>query len=185
MLHPACPAACSDSSLVLLNSSTHLQVWVNHKYRILYLRHAKTGSSSLFCHFNGCRGGNGQADTGFSPLQAGQGLEAGRSLGCMARATQGGLFDGVPCSAGQPIQPVATLHRPALVTLQSVPEEDLEELWRSYFVVTFVRNAYTRAVSSYRCGPAAAENGITGLHGCGAVVACGWRLPAARLPRGI
>jgi len=35
---------------------------------------------------------------------------------------------------------------------QSVPEEELEDLWRSYFVVTFVRNAYTRAISSYRCG---------------------------------
>ncbi|KAI7843963.1 hypothetical protein COHA_002501 [Chlorella ohadii] len=79
------------------------QVWVNHKYRIIYLRHAKTGSSSLFCHFNGCRdaNANGQAATAFVPLQ-------------------------------------------------SVPEEELEDLWRSYFVVTFVRNAYTRAISSYR-----------------------------------
>jgi hypothetical protein len=30
-------------------------VYVNHLYRVLYLRHAKTASSSLFCHFGGCR----------------------------------------------------------------------------------------------------------------------------------
>jgi len=60
------------------------QVWVNHKYRIIYLRHAKTGSSSLFCHFNGCRdaNANGQAATAFVPLQVGReglaGWRAGR-----------------------------------------------------------------------------------------------------------
>ncbi|PRW56277.1 hypothetical protein C2E21_5166 [Chlorella sorokiniana] len=77
------------------------QVWVNHRYRIIYLRHAKTGSSSLFCYFNGCRDNKGQAETAFVPLT-------------------------------------------------NVPEDEVEDLWRSYFVVSFVRNAYTRAVSSYR-----------------------------------
>lgn len=44
------------------------QVWVNHKLRVLYVRHAKTGSSSLLCHFSGCRG-EGAADTSFVPLE--------------------------------------------------------------------------------------------------------------------
>ena len=38
-------------------------MWVNHRYRILYLRHAKTASSSLLCHFKGC-GGAANASTG-------------------------------------------------------------------------------------------------------------------------
>lgn len=29
--------------------------------------------------------------------------------------------------------------------------QELMDLWHSYFVVTFVRNSYQRAVSSYRC----------------------------------
>lgn len=30
-------------------------MYVNHLYKVLFLRHAKTASSSLFCHFGGCR----------------------------------------------------------------------------------------------------------------------------------
>ena len=41
---------------------TGCQVYVNHLYRVIYLRHAKTASSSLFCHFGGCRDGD-DADT--------------------------------------------------------------------------------------------------------------------------
>lgn len=32
------------------------QVFVNHAYKLIYIRHPKTGSSSLLCHFNGCNG---------------------------------------------------------------------------------------------------------------------------------
>lgn len=53
------------------------QVWVNHRYRALYLRHAKTASSSLFCHFNGCREGGGSAETSFVPLEVGAEGECG------------------------------------------------------------------------------------------------------------
>ncbi|EFN58881.1 hypothetical protein CHLNCDRAFT_140783 [Chlorella variabilis] len=59
------------------------QVFVNHLYRVIYLRHAKTASSSLLCHFSGCReekagGGSGKADTSFQHLKLapGQELEA-------------------------------------------------------------------------------------------------------------
>lgn len=34
---------------------TGCQVYVNHLYKVLFLRHAKTASSSLFCHFGGCK----------------------------------------------------------------------------------------------------------------------------------
>jgi hypothetical protein len=38
-------------------------VYINHLYKVIYLRHAKTASSSLFCHFGGCsaKGGEGGA----------------------------------------------------------------------------------------------------------------------------
>ena len=54
---------------------TGCQVFVNHLYRVIYVRHAKTASSSLFCHFGGCRdpGADGAANVArlkFEPLQA-------------------------------------------------------------------------------------------------------------------
>ncbi len=50
------------------------QVLVNHLYKVVYLRHAKTASSSLLCHFRGCRagddgGGQASAVLSFEPLQ--------------------------------------------------------------------------------------------------------------------
>ena len=64
------------------------QVFVNHLYRVIYLRHAKTASSSLLCHFSGCReekagGGSGKADTSFQHLKvhaAGVGEERWRRV---------------------------------------------------------------------------------------------------------
>ena len=66
ILHPRATSSCCR-----IPTNPPPQVWVNHKYRVIYLRHAKTGSSSLFCHFSGCRDGNGQADTAFVPLTVG------------------------------------------------------------------------------------------------------------------
>ena len=43
------------------------QVYINHLYKVIYLRHAKTASSSLFCHFGGCSskgGGEGGGEGG-------------------------------------------------------------------------------------------------------------------------
>lgn len=53
------------------------QVFVNHLYKVIYLRHAKTASSSLFCHFGGCRDnattGDEYSRLRFEPLQVGGG----------------------------------------------------------------------------------------------------------------
>jgi hypothetical protein len=35
-------------------------VYINHLYKVIYLRHAKTASSSLFCHFGGCSSPGGE-----------------------------------------------------------------------------------------------------------------------------
>lgn len=48
---------------------------MNHLYKVIYLRHAKTASSSLFCHFGGCRdnattGSDESSRLRFEPLQA-------------------------------------------------------------------------------------------------------------------
>lgn len=57
---------------------------MNHLYKVIYLRHAKTASSSLFCHFGGCRdeGAGDDASTAklrFELLRVGQ--SAGRCWG--------------------------------------------------------------------------------------------------------
>lgn len=48
---------------------------MNHLYKVVYVRHAKTASSSLLCHFRGCRAADGAAEPNatlsFEPLQAG------------------------------------------------------------------------------------------------------------------
>ncbi|KAL4457551.1 hypothetical protein ABPG75_012416 [Micractinium tetrahymenae] len=88
-----------------LQTLSACQVLVNHLYKIVYLRHAKTASSSLLCHFRGCHGTEGEG----------------------------------PVNATLSFEP-----------LQMLTGKELEDFWRSYFVVTFVRNSYQRAVSSYR-----------------------------------
>ena len=73
---PCVPAGGPPPPLPLLSSC---QVFVNHLYKAVYLRHAKTASSSLLCHFNGCRepreGANAsaQAETSFQHLPVGGG----------------------------------------------------------------------------------------------------------------
>ncbi|KAL4423901.1 hypothetical protein ABPG75_001202 [Micractinium tetrahymenae] len=89
---------------------TGCQVYVNHLYKVLFLRHAKTASSSLFCHFGGCRSTTGNETEEEAAARKALSFE---------------LF-------------------------QAKTVGELEQLWQEYFVVSFVRNPYQRAVSSYR-----------------------------------
>lgn len=122
------------------------QVYVNHLYKVIYLRHAKTASSSLFCHFGGCRDNATDSDAArlrFEPLQVGWGggraqAEAGGAAGAASPPTCG-------VQACRSVQPPPNRSRSQVNSTQA-----MEALWRDYLVVTFVRNPYQRAVSSYR-----------------------------------
>ena len=159
------------------------QVWVNHSYRILYLRHAKTASSSLLCHFKGC-GEAANSTGGSSSIDAGGAGGAGGGAGGDAQAETsfkllpvGVLHSCVAVLALRPLpmpmQPPAGLREPHPAVMRPQPSalnwlspallpafplalqnlvtpERLQQMWADYFVVTFVRNPYQRAVSSYR-----------------------------------
>lgn len=62
----AAPAAAPNStahggSCLERPPCQHCQVWANHRYRIVYVRHAKAGSTTVLGHFKDCREPNAPA----------------------------------------------------------------------------------------------------------------------------
>lgn len=103
------------------------QVFVNHLYKVIYLRHAKTASRSLLCHFSGCREGDNSTASDSADLSF------------------------------------------TLFKAEDLKGVNMEEMWKDYFVVTFIRNPYQRAVSSYRMMMRQLSPDRTGSH-----AAYGW-----------
>lgn len=65
------------------------QVFVNHLYRVVYLRFAKAASTSLLCHFGGCSANAtdpSQKGLGFKLLQARRRRGAARGSGLVRAA---------------------------------------------------------------------------------------------------
>ena len=86
---PPCPAGQLPPPLPIYNGC---QVYVNHLYKVLFLRHAKTASSSLFCHFGGCAAAAANASEAeaastkalsFELFQVGAGRTADGQSGCL------------------------------------------------------------------------------------------------------
>lgn len=159
-------------------------MYVNHLYKVLFLRHAKTASSSLFCHFGGCKStaaneteqeAAARKALSFELFQVRQGdanlvhehvcykvlpknAVVGDKRCCPGLLDLYGILKPAPSMAwSAPACPPCPLFHAAspsallpISCQQAKSVSELEKLWQDYFVVTFVRNPYQRAVSSYR-----------------------------------
>jgi hypothetical protein len=101
------------------------QVFVNHLYKILVLRQPKAASRTLLHHFGLCK-------------WAGRVLH--EETGCLTKWEDPAL---VPTSA-------EVAARPTYLPLRNLSQAQVADIWKEYFVVTHVRDPFSRAVSQYR-----------------------------------
>lgn len=142
----------------------YCRVLVSHRYRTMYLKSPKTGSTSLLTLLGTCTGGPDDKPTCFEPL------EARACMTCMwwrrvrwASAAAGrhrlpsrvcrGSQPACPSAARLPTRPALVGRPPARLACaqtKGVSREQYEQQYSEYFVWAAVRNPWARAVSSYR-----------------------------------
>lgn len=120
----------------------YCMIYVNHRYKFIYVRHPKSASSTLMNYFTFCGELTNFTDIEWEPAArsraAGAQQDAAAAGGVEAGLEDRALGLGSACLGGH-----STFAR-------DMTPEQARAMWEEYFVFSVVRNPFTRMVSAYK-----------------------------------